>query len=162
MPKGILLRVDGSFESVNLPEKSENMEEMLTLIGSEDLFLGILACDSDSARTIFLFLDVYNDFHDETFGKKPPLNQFIAQNSKAQIFGDVIVYLSEPEESSGEERIYDLTLTIEDLKHLMKVVEIREGVFRSNVLFEVLDDQKQRKELDEILAKVDIKNYTDE
>lgn len=164
MSKAILLRVDGSTEFIQIPGSlDDNYEEMVAIIGSEDSYLTGLISDVETERTIFLLTDVYNDFQDDKY-IQPPLNSFIANHSKAKIYGDVLVYLSEPpEDSVGDDITYDLELSIDDLKVLMESVEInKRNIFSPFVLYEILRDPIQRGRLTQILRKVGISKFTDD
>lgn len=159
MTQALLLTADGKCESVTLPGHVEEYEAMCTIIGAKDYYQGVLAGDSETHRTIFIFMDVYNDFHS---GTQPPLNQFVAQHSEAQIYGNVLLYVSEPYEvGCDDEIIYDLDLSVEQLEILMRAVELRDGCLTPHVLFEVLDDETKRTALEAVLKLVGIHNYAE-
>lgn len=160
MPRAILLRVDGSIENVIVPETFEDHpNEIEALFGTSDYYLTTLISDYESEQTIFLLMDNYNDFHR---GQQPPLNAFIAENSEAKIYGDVIVYASEPSNDESGDVTYDLNLTVDDLKSLMKSITINDrGLFTGLIEFDILEDKDKRAEIGQILEKVGIYDYVD-
>jgi len=160
MTQGYLLLVDGNYKKVDLPCPLD-MNKMLNLIGSEDIHMDIISCDLDTDRTLFLFMNIYNNFKK---GKKPLLNQFISSCSEVQIYGDAIAYLSEPLEEqplSAEDQIYDLNISIDELKYLLSSAMVEDDKLLSEPKFEVWSDKEKREKWLNILQKIGINNPSD-
>jgi hypothetical protein len=159
MTRALLLTTDGKCESVTIPTHVEEYAAMCEIIGADEYYQGILMGDTETERTIFIFMDAYNDGHS---GTPPPLNTFIAQHSAATIYGNVLLYVSEPFEAGGDDEIiYDLDLSVPQLEILMRAVDLRNGIFTPHVLFEVLDDTTKLAEMEEVLMLVGIHNHTE-
>lgn len=182
-PKGFLIKTDGTVKVVRLPKDSEKgTEEMLSLINSEDLVLKLLYADQDSLRSLFLFTHIYNEFPERTTNQE--VNMFFQKIfdertdlffkgkpfPPPKIYGDCILYLSEPQEENpdGGDTIYNLKITEDEFKFLMKHIEITFNMFGDEgdpaEIFawpspKVSNDPEIKKEFKRILAKAKIYTF---
>ena len=134
-----------------------NEDDLKELIEASEFYIGILASDSESQRTLGIFMDAYNDMRT---GPAPPLNQCImGTHSGAEVYGHVVLYLCEPLDNSDQEQMFNLSLSQEQITFLMQAVDLQDKLFTPHVKFSILDDPAQRAQLEAILREVGIVHY---
>lgn len=118
---GFLITTNKVVTRVPLPEKSSNKKlNDLIRAGKDGGYLHMLFCDGESDRTLFLLSDSYNDI---PRGPAPEINKWILDVSGVTIYGDVLVYLSQPQDNdpAADDDIFDLKITLEELVFLLEL-----------------------------------------
>lgn len=134
-----------------------NCDDLSELIEAPEFYMGILASDKKSQRTLGIFMHAYNDMRT---GDAPLVNQCILRtHTGAVVYGHVVLYLCEPTEDGDDEQMLDLKLSQEEITFLMHCVELQDGLLTPHIKCEVLDQPEKRAQLESILKTVDIIHY---